>query len=133
MEFVISLSLSQTVHYFFSFPFTLSFTFGLLFINDWSIDGYTEQVFLTISELQTSFIKKCFFFQDLYVQEWGQNIRRISKGELISKIVHGWKLLITFAKLSLLDVWHGSEYVSILLWKTAKFWKIYVAQVVGCD
>ena len=32
--------------------------------------------------------------------------------ERFAKVVNGWKLLIIFAKRSILDVWQGSEYAS---------------------
>ena len=36
----------------------------------------------------------------------------MSKMEVFSKIVNGWKLLIIFAKSSFLDDWQGFEYAS---------------------
>ena len=40
-----------------------------------------------------------------------------SQMELFTKIVKHWKSLIIFAKISILDVWQGSEYASELAFK----------------
>ena len=36
-----------------------------------------------------------------------------SKMELFAKTINGWKSLTIFAKISILDVWQGSEYTSV--------------------
>ena len=41
------------------------------------------------------------------IQNW-----KTSKMELFVKIVNGWKTFTIFTQSSVLDVWHGSEYVS---------------------
>ena len=37
-----------------------------------------------------------------------------SKMECFEEVVNSWKLLTYFAKLSILDVWQGSEYTSVI-------------------
>ena len=37
---------------------------------------------------------------------------QISKMERLAKVVNNWKTLTIFAKCSILEVWHGSEYAS---------------------
>ena len=46
---------------------------------------------------------------DTYSEPWYQ-----SKMELLMKLVNGFQPLPISAKSSILDTWHGSEYVSVL-------------------
>ena len=44
-------------------------------------------------------------------------LRQTSQMELLAKVVNGFQPLTVFARNSVLDVWEGSEYASILKWR----------------
>ena len=47
--------------------------------------------------------------------------RRTSKMKRFAKIVNNWKPLTFFAKRSILDVWQGSEYTSVIFSDSSSF------------
>ena len=53
-------------------------------------------------------------WQGYILQRRIQNPCQISKMKLFAKIVNCWKVLTIFAKISISDVWLGSEYASVL-------------------
>ena len=50
--------------------------------------------------------------QNAHFSETYSGYCQISKMECLEKVVNGFELLTIFAKLSILDVWQGSEYGS---------------------